>query len=179
MATKPTIISDAAIAKATGEPWAHWFEVLTKNHAEEMPHKEIARWLSEEKGVPPWWCQMLTVRFEQEIGRRKPGEIANGQYSVGVSVTRAGSIDEVLAWWMERVALLSAFNGVDWVGEPKQTKTDKWRYWKVKLADGSPVLVNIYEKAPGKSGVQVAQEKLKDAEAVERWRSYWKDFLQR
>lgn len=179
MATKPTIISDEAIKKATGEPWAYWYDVLIKNHAEEMPHKEIAGWLSEEQGVPPWWCQMLTVRFEQVIGRRKPGEIANGQYSVGVSVTRPGSMDDALSWWEKKVSSLSAFNEIDWADKPKQTKTDKWRYWKVKLADESPVFVNIYEKAPGKSGVQVAQEKLKDAEAVEQWRAYWKDFLQR
>jgi hypothetical protein len=177
MATKPTTISDEAIQKATGKTWDQWYRILAEKRAETMPHKEIAEWLHDEQQVPPWWCQMLTVKFEQVIGRRKPGEVGKGEYSVGVSVTQPLSIDEAMAWWLDKVKSEKDFNGIRPKEEPRVSQTPKWRYWRVKLADGSVVYVNITEKASGKASIQVTQEKLADEQAVDYWRQYWKAFL--
>ncbi len=144
-----------------------------------MTHTEIASWLSSEHGVLGWWAQGLTVRFEQEIGRRQPGQNCEGDYTVGVSATLVGSMDEALARWAERFEGWSEFNGVEVAEPPVATQSPKWRYWKVRLKDGTRVNVNISNKSEGRALLQVQHEKLPDEAAIEGWRAYWKDILKK
>ncbi len=52
--------------------------------------------------------------------------------------------------------------------------TDKWRYWRCSLADGSRVSVGIGGKDTGKVVLGVGQETLVSSKAVERWGAFWK-----
>lgn len=176
--TRSTQIDGAALLKATGRSWAEWRALLDAAGAASMSHKDIAAWLHREHGVPGWWAQGLTVRYEQEIGRRAPGQTCAGDFGVGVSTTRPGTMDEVLAEWRSRHDDAVEFDGVPIEGPPRVSSTDKWRYWRVGLADGGRVSVNIAPKPGGKSSLQIEHGKLADAEAVERWRAFWKGRLE-
>jgi hypothetical protein len=57
-------VSDAAIQKSTGKTWDEWFPILDAWGAREKTHTEIARYVSEEHGVPGWWSQSVTVAYE-------------------------------------------------------------------------------------------------------------------
>ena len=61
-------VSDAAIKKSTGKTWDEWFPILDAWGAREKTHTEIARYVSEEHGVPGWWSQSVTVATSRRAG---------------------------------------------------------------------------------------------------------------
>ena len=170
-------ISNEAVQNATGKSWDAWFELLHEIGAAELSHPEIAARLVDKYGVPAWWSQSITVEFERSIGRREMGQTNAGEYGATTSKTLPGDMDDVLQGWQEQVGATRQFDGVALAADPEVTKTDKWRYWRVSLVDGTRVLVNISDKSTGKALLQVNHEKLPDKVAVERWKSYWKEIL--
>jgi len=170
-----------SIETGSGILWQDWLNLLEPYKA--LDHTAIAREalrLINERGrstSPEWWAQGVTVLYEQEIGRRMPGQRCDGAFSVTVSRTMTGDMDTALATWQSWTAGLSAINGIPIEGEPQVSRTEKWRYWRCKLADGSTVSVNIQTKASGdKSALAINHDKLATAEDVEPWRAFWKAF---
>jgi hypothetical protein len=172
--TKP--ISIKAIEKETGKSWDEWVKTLDDLGARDMPHKDIAQKVSA-MGVPGWWTQSVTVAYEQHIGRRVPGQESDGTFTVNASKTFEGTMDQALTAWEYLIADLDNFNGVAISGSPRLSKTERYRNWRCDLADGSRVVVGIYEKSPGKSVIPLAHEKITKEADVEPWRIYWKDLL--
>jgi hypothetical protein len=166
-----------AITRATGLPWADWLAWLDTLDATSMTHRDIARRVAEERGVDGWWAQTITVAYEQHIGRRAPGQSCTGDFSVGASRTVPFAMDGALALWVAWADRQPTFDGVALDGSPNIRETDKWRYWRCGLADGSRVNVNISQKAPAKSTIGVQHERLGDADAVARWRAFWRAAL--
>ena len=74
----PLTTSDEAIRRRTGRGWEEWFDLLDEWGAAERPHKEIARWLREERGVDGWGAQSVTVSYERARGLRAVGEHPEG-----------------------------------------------------------------------------------------------------
>jgi hypothetical protein len=177
MKTKSAVIGDEALARATGKTWRKWQKVLRDMGADSMPHKDIAARLVSDHDLPGWWAQGITVRYEQEIGRRKPGQNCYGEYSVTVSATVDGSMDDALAAWSKRFNKQSKFDGVPVTGAPVTSRSEKWRYWRVKLQGGTRVNINFGNKPGGKALIQIQHEKLPDQAAIEHWRAYWKNVL--
>ena len=58
-------VGSEAVQAKTGKTWAEWFAILDAADAQTMSHPRIARYLQEEHSVPDWWCQMVTVGYEQ------------------------------------------------------------------------------------------------------------------
>ena len=170
-------ISDDAVLKGTGKPWQHWCSALDAAQARDLSHKDTALWLATEHGVSHWWAQMLTVNYEQHIGRRVVGQDCTGKFRVSVSKTINGSMDDALALWVQAMQGRTEFSDIAISRGPDTSQTDKWRYWRCGLADGSAVSVNIYEKAPGKSALSVEHAKLESEAQVEHWREWWKGVL--
>ena len=177
-------MDDAAVTKATGKALGDWFAVLDERGARALPHIDIARILRDEHAVPGWWSQMVTVEYERHIGRRETGQSQGGDYTASRSRTLPGAPDEVLARWLERLRADAAFDGVPFGGEPAVSRTEKWRYWRVKLADGSKVTVTVTAKA-GKAGggggaaslLGVGHEKLGTKADAERWKAFWSSYV--
>ena len=170
-------ISHEAIENATGKSWTEWLAFYEQMGAAALSHKEIARRTFEDGGATGWWSQTLTVAYEQHIGRRVPGQDCEGEFSVSVSRTMTGDMDIALQWWLDAVDGGEEFSGIAITSGPDVNKTEKWRYWRAGLADGSRVNVNIYEKAPDKSGLGIQHEKLESTDHIEHWRAFWKQFL--
>ena len=169
-------LSPEAIEQGTGRTWDEWLAFFESIGASELTHRQIVEAASE-SGAPPWWRQMVTVAYEQHIGRRVPGQDGAGTFNVSASRTVEGSMDDALARWVAVVGDRTDHAGVGVTRGPDESRTDKWRYWRCGLADGSRVVVNISAKAPGKAVVNVQHERLEDAELVDHWRSYWKAVL--
>jgi hypothetical protein len=170
-------MSEAAIERGTGRRWSDWLTYLDGINAADMSHTEIARNLTDSSDISGWWAQAVTVAYEQHIGRRVPGQDCDGEFSVSVSKTLNMSKDDALNWWLNAVKGKNEFSDVLLSGDPEITKTEKWRYWRAPLADGSRPSVHIYEKAPEKSSLSVMHERLESQDQIDHWRAYWKQFL--
>jgi hypothetical protein len=173
-------MEEARVISATGKAPAEWFASLDAHGARELPHKEIARILREDCGVPSWWSQMITVEYEKHIGRRETGQ-RGGTYTSTTSRTMPGTMDEVFERWLALLAAApeqGASDGVPWAAEPGVSRKEKWRYWRVALADGSKVTVTISDKPGGDGSILAAtSNKLACKDDAARWKAYWKAFL--
>lgn len=170
------LIPDKTIEKATGMPWQAWFERMEKMGARDLTHKEIATNLVGQYQAPGWWAQFLTVRYEQVIGRRKVGQNSKGEFSVAVSKTLPGTMNEAFHWWLAIIQSKSEFNGVE-ILSSSTTETEKWRHYRAALKDGSRIIIGIYAKSPAKAGLGLQHVKLPSATSAEAWRNYWKSLL--
>lgn len=164
------------IEKGTGKPWSEWLTYLESVGAANLSHKEIAQKVYEH-GSPGWWAQYITVAYEQHIGRRIPGQDHTGSFAVSVNKTMDGSMDEVMGRWVDFTGDRPEFSGIPVTRQGALSQSEKWRYWRCGLADGSRVLVSVSQKAPGKALFTVTSEKLESMEQLEHWRAYWKEFL--
>ena len=173
--SKPASV--AGFAANTGRDWAGWLEFLEGIGARDLSHKDIAERIAATGEASGWWAQSITVAYEQHIGRRAPGQRSDGAYEVAVSKTFAGTMDEALAAWEKLAAGQKDFSGLAPAGPAETSATEKWRYWRCPLDDGTKIVVTISEKAPGKSGLTVAHQKLATEEDKEHWRAYWKGLL--
>jgi hypothetical protein len=163
-----------AIENGIGRPWTEVEKFLAGIKAPDLSHKEIAAALHEAGIADGWWAQSATVAYEQQIGRRMPGQDCDGEFQTSVSKTVAGSMDEARDKWIALLGDADGFAGIAVSRGPDLSDSAKWRYWRCGLADGSRVNVNIYEKAPGKSALSLQHERLESPEQLEHWRTFWK-----
>lgn len=163
-----------AIENGIGRSWSEVEEFLGGINAKGLSHKEIAVALNESGLARGWWAQSATVAYEQQIGRRQPGQDCDGEFQTSVSKTVPGSMDEARDKWMSVVGTADEFSGIAVTRGPELSDTAKWRYWRCGLADGSRVNVHIYEKAAGKSSVGLQHERLESTEQLDHWRAFWK-----
>ena len=180
-------MNETPVMKATGKDLHQWFAILDELDARDLPHRDIARLLTTEYEVPGWWSQSVTVEYEKHIGRRETGQTQSGEYEGTATRTLPGTMDEVLERWMARLPddpAAAVFDGVGFAGEPSVSRTDKWRYWRVTLVDGSRVTVTIADKPGGAakaggpaSSLAVTSSKLGTREESARWKSFWRAYL--
>ncbi|HCU65275.1 MAG TPA: hypothetical protein DF774_05870 [Rheinheimera sp.] len=165
------------ITIATGRSLQSWFDFLTAHQAGNLNHQQIAALLKSQPGVSDWWAQSLTVKFEQHLGKRQPGQDCSGQFKLSVNKTLSGKLDEALTLWLQAVAGIQSFNQVQLKTQPRVSQTEKWRYWRCELADGSRLALHIQQKATDKVALSLQHEQLTTAEELEQWRSFWKTAL--
>ncbi len=171
-------LSEESLYKATGKSWAYWFDFLNKIGAQDLSHKEIAIMLNKQPEVSGWWAQTITVEFERQIGRREVGQSCNGDFTASVTKTLPGTMDQIFVIWNEYVIDRVHFNQVSISNSPKTSTSEKWRYWRVGLQDGSRFSIVINQKSTDKVSLAVNHEKLADVKAVEQWKEYWRTCLQ-
>lgn len=178
-------------ARATGRSGPEWVSALDSAGARGRTHKEIAvialeLMPPETSGNAEWWAQSVTVEYERAIGARDVGQQCDGDFAVSASKTVHCGIDEARERWQAAIAEHLAENddavdGVAFSEEPRLSDTDKWRYWRVDLADGTKVTVTIGASGSSseKSSVAVQHEKLGQASDRDRWKPVWKSVLAR
>jgi hypothetical protein len=171
-----------AIEEATGRKWGDWILFMAKLGAERLPHSEIANRVYDELNGrldnPGWWAQAVTVAYEQHIGRRAPGQRADGTYEFSLSRTLAGTMDEVFERWLRHVADRTDFNGVLIAKTPTTSQTATRRHWGCGLEGGARLSADVNPKDAGKSILTVTHAKLPSAEEAERWKAYWRSELE-
>ena len=167
--------SEEAAVRATGRTYPEWFAILDAWGATKRKHGEIATWLSNEHGVPPWWTQAVTVSYERARGLRAVHEMKSG-FTVGVNRTIEAEPDVALA------AFTDATLRRQWLGEValSQRRTTAQGNARFDWPEPSSRLV-VYAgpKAPGKTLVSVSHERLADPDVADREKVAWKERLGR
>mgnify|MGYP000103051176 CR=1 FL=1 len=199
MSTRPG--STAAIANATGLSWSDITAALDHAGGAEADHAglaEAAHTLFRDRvDNAGWWAQSAAVAYEQQIGRRVPGQSGDGTFQVSVSKTVPGDPDAALAAVEALMAGRTGLGDVPFAEPPGNSATEKWRYWRARLADGTRVDATIGAKTVGRKGadpaasgrpsdVRMADAKssvafqisrLGSEDAVEHWRAWFKTLL--
>ena len=164
-----------AVAKATGKAWDRWLALLDAAGAAKMPHKAIAKLLSDRFGVPGWWSQMIAVGYEQARGLREPNQKADG-FAANASRTVAAGLDRLYGAWTDP-SLRALWLGAVPVEIRRATDGKSIRLaWK---GGESTVEVHFARKAPGRSQVAVQHGRLSSRAAFERQKSFWGGALDR
>lgn len=168
------------VERATGRRWDEWVAILEQEGAQNAEHSDIAKMaLTAMPDVknPEWWAQSVAISYEQFTGKRVIGQSCDGSFAASASKTLSGTMDEVLQRFVEFMDQPDALDGVP-LSEPAGTsQTDKWRYWRCSLEDGSRVSVNIYQKTSDKCSLGVQHSLLNSMDDRERWKSFWKTHL--
>ncbi len=173
-------ISDDAVATATGRTWPQWFELLERWGAKELGHAQIAKRIAEETGTSGWWSQMVTVRYEQHIGRRVVGQTCEGDFQTSVSRTVPSDLD---AAWHAVVHALWLGSAAKWeegarfeADCPIEVRTVKpakmLRFWRFTQDGRSTVEVDFQPRASGTS-VRFREHKMASEELVAPAKARW------
>ncbi len=169
-------ISSDAVEKATGRNWESWFQILDDARASKLSHAEIARWLGETHIESGWWCQAVTVGYEQARGLREKHQQSGG-FSVSVSKTIPVPVPQAYAAWVDDAARS------DWLPDSTEIEFTTANLNKNLRCtwppDDSRLVVSFNPRANDRCQVVVQCERLPGAESVEPTRSFWKDALAR
>ena len=167
-------ISSAAVYAKTGKTWEEWFAILDAAGAQQMKHPDIARLLQDQHGVPDWWCQMVTVGYEQARGMRAVHQKPDG-FTASASKTVDVAVERLFEAWVddaERARWLPNAN-------LKVRKATANKSLRITWDDESKVDVDFYAKETSKSQVALQQTQLADPEAAQAAKSYWQEALAR
>ena len=168
-------ISSAAVRTKTGKGWDEWFKILDKAGAKTMKHKDIALWLGENHIESGWWCQMVTVGYEQARGLRQKHQKPTG-FDVGRSKTFPVPVSTLYNAWKDTRERRA------WLGETgiKIRTAAANKSMRLTWSDGVTIVaVHFYSKGRGKSQVTVQHTKLKNKTAGERMKRFWGEALDR
>ena len=168
-------MSDEAVAAKTGKTWKQWFAIIDKAGGKKMTHQEIVKLLNSKHNVGPWWCQMVTVTYEQHSGRRDAHEKTDG-YQISVSRTLKSPLSFLYS------SFASEKSRDEWLGESglQVRKATKNKSMRVTWKDGKSRLeINFYPKDKDKAQVVVQHSKLANAAAAARMKTYWTKALDR
>lgn len=173
--TKPSNIE--SIEKATQRSWNEWLGWFDEQNLKELSHKEIAEKVHAELDgkidSPGWWSQGVTVAYEQHIGRRAPGQRADGTFEVSVNKNFDGSREEIFARVRDWADGKADFDGHKFMSA-RTSVTPVRSYWRCDFADGTKLDVAVGPRSDGDFMVTISHTKLRSSEDAEHWRSYWK-----
>lgn len=161
-------MSDESVKKATGKTWDEWAHALDGRGAAGLPHAAITEIVSA-YGAGPWWCQMVTVGYEQMRGMRVEHQTPCG---FQVSATKTVPLSAAAAyrlwddakrrarWLPSRLTIRK--------GTPAKSLRITWD------SDGTNVDVGFVAKGAAKCQVAVQHDKLPDVAAAERMQAFWR-----
>jgi Domain of unknown function (DUF4287) len=168
------LTSDETVQRKTGHGWDHWLAVLDEWGAAERKHGEIAAWLMARHGVDSWWAQTITVTYERERGLRAPGSGRDGLFEATASKTVAVPVERLFEAFVDPAVRERWLPGAalrERTSQPGRSARFDWE-------DGSTrVVVGFESKGDAKSMAALIHERLPDAAAAERSKSYWRERL--
>jgi len=133
-----------------------------------------ATYLYRNRGVPDWWCQMVTVGYEQARGLRQKHQKASG-YAISGSKTVQAPLAALFEAWADPKSRRWL---KDWKLEVRKATPGK--SMRITWVDRATHLdVNSYFKGKNKSLVSVQHSKLADAKQAGRMKTYWAGSLDR
>ena len=166
-------MTDAVVKKQTGRTWAEWVRTLDEARAVEMPHREIARFVSS-LGTPSWWTQMVTVGYERIRGLREKGQRRDGLYEAGKSRTFNVPIETLYN------AFASTRRRRRWL-KVKVTVRTAAQNKRMRLTWDDETLVELGFTAKGsaKSVVAVVHQRLPNKSAIDAIKKTWAEHFDR
>ena len=171
----PLATSDDSIRERTGRGWEEWFDLLDEWGAAEKSHRDIARWVADQLGVEPlvWNAQAITGSYERARGGRAIGQHPDG-FRVSASKTVRVRVERLFDAFVDDGRRATWLPGADLrertAARPKTARFD----WG---DDGTRVHLTFTPKGTDRSTVSLSHERLPDATARERMKSYWQERL--
>jgi hypothetical protein len=167
--------SEEAIRRRTGRGWEKWFDLLDEWHADELPHKEIARRVAHELGIEPlvWEAQAVTHSYERTRGLR-----AVGQRPDGFAITATKTVAVPVGRLYEAFVDESRREG--WLpdGRLHERTATKPKTVRFDWGDGETrVNVGFTAKGEAKSTATLEHTRLTDAAEADRMKAYWRERL--
>lgn len=153
-------INIRAIEKATGTSWEDWHAYLDKMGAADLDHGAIVAKARSHQPISGWWAQSIAVAYEQSIGRRKPGQGADGLFAASVSRTVKAPRQSAFKSWCKFAANLDKVDGQFIDGSPTTTTTPKRLYWRCKFEDESTISMSFEAKGDDKVLIAIEHRKL-------------------
>ncbi len=172
-AAKTAGITASAVKKATGRTWTEWRVLLNKAGAKSWTHAEIALCLQRKHQVADWWCQMVTVGYEQAIGRRVKHQKADG-FEVSVSKTIAAPVALAFEAWTDAAVR------DQWLPDVALTvrKATPHKSVRIRWPDDTTLSVNFWPKGALKCQVMPQHGRLASTAEAETMKAYWTDQLE-
>lgn len=166
-------MSDAVVRRKTGRTWAEWVETLDAARAAELPHREIAKYVSS-LGTPSWWTQMVTVGYERIRGLRARGQQRSGTYQISRSRTFPVPVETLFD------AFVNARRRRRWLPVRITIRTARpHKSLRMTWEDGTLALFGFTSKGTAKSAVAVQHEKLPDPSAAKALKAAWGEYFDR
>ncbi|MGI9027891.1 MAG: hypothetical protein ACR2FM_03590 [Candidatus Saccharimonadales bacterium] len=173
--TKP--INTASIEKATNKSWQQWVKELDESGSRQLSHIDLVRKLHNELDGKlkshDWWAQSIAVAYEQHVGKRVPGQLANGLFELAVSKTvpqaRSKVFIRVVEWFEKRNEL----NGREPL-KPRSTQTPNRSNWRCDFADGSKFAATV-EGDDIKSKLVLSHTLVQSEKEADNWKVFWKN----
>jgi hypothetical protein len=166
-ADRPT---DEKVEEATGRRWEAWFSLLDRWGARGRKHGETVAFLMEERDVPSWWAQSVTVWYERARGLRLKHQQADG-FTIYASRTVAVPLAVLFD------AFVNARTRRRWLtdGTMSLRTSQPGRTARFDWGDGATrVSVTFEEKGAAKATVAVAHERLQDPDEAETAKAAWR-----
>jgi len=165
-----------SIEKATNKPWEQWVSELDASGARKLSHKELARILYDQLDGKidnhGWWAQGITVAYEQHIGKRIPGQLANGLFELSVSKTihkPRDAVFSIISKWLDNQ---TEFNGSGQFN-PRSSTTPKRSNWRCDFEDKSKFTATV-EGDDEKSKLVFSHTAVPSKHKADEWKAYWK-----
>lgn len=153
-----------------------WVQELDESGARQLSHRDLARKLYDQlDGTVKnhgWWAQGITVAYEQHIGKRIPGQLANGLFELAVSKTIAQPRQEVFSRVVKWFEARSKLNQKDFL-KPRSSKTPKRSNWRCDFADGSKFSATV-EEAGDKAKLVLSHTAVPTKQEADDWKIFWK-----
>jgi hypothetical protein len=168
-------IGDAAVKKATGKPWKEWFAILDAAGGREKDHRGIVAVLDARNEISGWWCQMVTVGYEQARGLRQKHQKGE-TFEISASKIVGAPLSSLYKAWKDPRARKG------WLKDAAFTirKATENKSMRITWVDGkTSISANFYAKGPKKSQVSLQHGKLTSASAASKMKGYWSAQLAR
>ena len=166
-------LSDAAIARGTGERWETWFARLDAWGAAAQSHAAIARHLTDAYGVGGWWAQSITVGYERARGRRRRHQHADG-FAISASKTIAAPESAVFA------ALIDPATRDRWLPDGllqlRTSQPDRSARFDV-VGNGSRLAAHLVPKSETRTCLQLQEERLAAETDLAARKAFWRERL--
>jgi len=160
----------------TGRGWDEWVDLVLAGPGADAGHTEIASWLREEHDVHPWWAQGITVGFERITGKRLPGQMPDGTFTITRSRTMAGDASHVRDSWEDDAVRDGILPGL----QTQRLSRPGVRLPRYAIADDDGdqgVLSLTVEQVKDRVRAVVTHEKIPDLPETERWKAFWELWL--
>ncbi|MCC6704286.1 MAG: hypothetical protein IT334_05360 [Thermomicrobiales bacterium] len=170
------------IERATGRTWQWWLDFMTSIGAEQLDHAAIALRVEEElRGEiesAAWWAQGITVAWEQQSGRRLPGQRADGTFQTSISKTTGLDMQALAEAW-RTFASSDAAVQAQISAEPRHSGTEKRINWRTKGRDGVAITISSEPRKGGGSALVVQVVGNPSPEANSTTKATWSAILSR
>jgi hypothetical protein len=172
----PLVTSDENIRRRTGRGWEEWFDLLDDWGAAQRTHREIARWVAGQLGIGPlvWEAQAVSYSYERARGLREVGQKADG-FTVTASKTVAVPVTDLFDAFVDGTRRETWLPGA--VLKDRTSTRPKVAHFDWVDGAESRLHVTFADKGDGRSAAYVSHERLVDAAAADRMRTYWRAAL--